>query len=382
MLTEKIKTPVHKDDIKEKRKKKAEENAKKRAELEYKIRLAHKRTQNTIQLGFEKAVAHYESPSLYPLPADNNTVEKAFYDLINILPNGKRNKVIDKINETLKASPNIRKGIYKDIVNVNFKSALPIVKQVKAMTIPEELIFTTHEIIAMQEELIRKAEKPKNKGYSTSSAPLAQQAVASTKVSLFVDNITCLNPDDVLMDEVNLAGFAVDTAGNRTQLAPFFVGKFRKNETVLLNGNSRLFTLDIDPNVDTQNFLAGLFIIESDLAGNEELVLKLSILFAIIGVTLMAVSIGLAIAAAAGAGISINPILITWISGVAFNVIGHYVPLIADDISFVANDTLSFVGKQDAGLVFERSLTIGNGFDIAGTFDGKYTAAGRWVTEA
>jgi uncharacterized membrane protein YphA (DoxX/SURF4 family) len=346
-------------------------------EFDKKIWLARERAENTVQLGFEKAVAHLENPSLYPLPTNNKSVERALYNILVLLPKTKRNKIVDKVNETLKASSSARAGKYKDIVNVNFKSAVPIVEQVKAMAAPDELIFTEAESREMIAELKRKAEKPKNTGYAASSKPIPQQAAPSSKVSFFVDNMTCLNPDDVLKDEINLAGFAIDSKGNNFELAPFFVGKFRKNETVLLNGNNKLFTLNINQGVDeVQTLTTGLFIVENDLISNQELVKKLAGLFSIIGLTGLAVAIGLFFTPA-----TIAAIIVLIVAGI-FNLFAHYfIPLMGDDISLAVNDTLTFTGTIDAGTTFNRTLTIGKGFDANSTFDGKYTAAARWVGE-
>ncbi len=350
-----------------------------RTELDKKIKLARERAGNAVWLGFEKAVAHFENPSVFPLPADNKSVERAFFNFMNTLSKSKRNKVIDKINETLKTSTGARAAKYKDIVNVNFKSAVPIAQQVKTMSVPDELKFIEADINEMEAELKRKAEKPKKTGYATSSKP--QQAVASRRVGFFIDNMKCLNPDDVRKDEINLAGFSVDTAGNDATLAPFFVGKFRKDETVLLNNNSKLFTLAIDPLQAVQTFTAGLFIIESDLVSNPDTVNKLALLFAAIALALSLVALGIVIAGTLGAAVTLTSMFIAFFGGLSFSLVSRFIPLIGDDISLAVTDTLTFNGTVDVGATFERTLTIGKGFDINSTFDGKYTATARWVGE-
>lgn len=373
MITEKTKKSSSADQIREVRKEKAKENAELKSAVEAKLNLARDRAQNAVLLSVEKAVAHFENPSMYPLPPGGENIERVFYDVLNLLPKNRRKKVVEKVNETLKASPQTRAQRFKDIVNMDFKSSLPIVEQVKAKAVPAELKFTEEETNHLH--LLYRFEKPAVK---TNGTPVPRQAVSSNNVGFFVDNLKCLNPDDVYKDEINLAGFAIDTAGNRTELAPFFVGKFRKDETVLLNGNSKLFTLPIDSAQDTQNFLAGLFIVEKDLISNEELVEKLSLLFALIGIACLA--IGLTLLFVPPVPFLVPAILI--IASVPMNFMAHYfIPLMGDDISLAVTDTLTFDGKLDVGSTFERSLTIGKGFDINSTFDGKYTAAARWVGE-
>lgn len=355
-----------------------------RTELDKKIKLVKVRVENTVQLGFEKAVAHYENPSMYPLPNNSKSVEKAFYSFIQTLPNSKRNKMVDKINETLKASSAYRANKYKDLVNVNFKSSVSITDQVKAMPVPDELKFTEEEGNEMASEFKRKTENHKNTGYATSSKPQPQQAASASKVSFFVDNMTCLNPDDVRKDEINLAGFSVDSVGGNVEFGPLFVGKFRKNETVLLGGKSKLFTLNIDPAQLAQSFIAGLFIVESDLISNPDTIDKLTGVFLAIGLAITLVTGVLIVISVVTAPI-ITPFIATVFITIAatFYVIGlQIIPLMGDDISLAVTDTLAIADKVDVGETFARNLQIGKGFDPQSTFDGKYTAAARWVGEA
>lgn len=343
-----------------------------RAETKAKINFFNERVLNTAQLAFEKAVAHIENPSVYPLPADNKSVECAFCNLLESLPKSKKNKIIDKINQTLKAGSQERASKYKDIVNVNFKSAVTISEQVKSMPFPEEMRFTQEEGNEILKDVIRIAAKPRQLG------------TAATKISFFVDNMTCLNPDDVRKDEISLGGFSVDSAGNSVDFTPFFVGKFRKNETVLLNDKNKLFTLDLTADVAAQSFTAGLFIIESDWVSNQNIVDKLSILVIALGVLVSVAALALmVISAFVTPVISVATAYLLVLISSSLSAIGYqFIPLIGDDISFDTTDTLLIEGTLNIGDTFERTLQIGKGFDISNTFDGKYTAAARWVAEA
>ncbi len=355
-----------------------------RPELENKIKLLGERAENTVMLGFEKAVANIENPSMYPMPTDPKTVERAFHKFLMGIPNSKRNKMMDKINETLNAGTSYRNAKYKDLVNVDFKSSVAIVSQVKAMPVPEELLFTEDEGNDMAAELKRMAEKPKNTGYATSNNPQPQQAVAATKMGFFVDSMTCLNPDDVRKDEISIAGFSIDIAGITTDIAPRFVGKFKKNETVSLGANNKLFTLNIDPAIFPQSFIAGLFIIESDIISDPDTVDNLVLLFQVMSLTLSVITMTLIIVSAFVVPVIsvLTAYLLIAISGTLLAIGIQFIPLLGDDISFAVTDTLTIVNKVDIGLAFPRTLTIGKGFDINSTFDGKYTAQARWVGEA
>ena len=57
-----------------------------------KLKAVEKIAENTVKLGFEKAVAHFENPAMYPLPAEGRNLETAVFNLLNALPKKKRNK--------------------------------------------------------------------------------------------------------------------------------------------------------------------------------------------------------------------------------------------------------------------------------------------------
>jgi hypothetical protein len=340
-----------------------------------KLKAVEKIAENTVKLGFEKAVAHFENPAMYPLPAEGRNLETAVFELLNALPKKKRNKLIDKVNELLKAPAEKRKQVYGDIVNLDFRSNKPIAEQVNAL--PE---MEKYKLAATELENLKQNFKSIKAEINT---PLPQQAGASTRLSFIVDNMTCLNPDDPFKDEISIGGFIIDSLGNTTELSPQFVGKFRKNETVNLGANGRLFTVNIDPFLAQQTFAANLFLIESDIVENIDALDKAIFVVALIGVTLLAVGAGIVVAGALGAAVTLNSFLITWISGGALGMIAHYfMPLMGDDTSNFTTDTLLVDGILGVGTEFARTIEIGKGFDIASTFDGKYSAAARWIGEA
>lgn len=340
-----------------------------------KFKAVEKIAENTVKLGFEKAVAHFENPAMYPLPGDGRNLETAVFNLLNALPKKKRNKLIDKVNEMLKAPAEKRKQVYGDIANLDFHSNKPIAEQVKAL--PAMVKYR------IDEGGLDKLKQTFKSLKAEINTPLPQQAGASTRLSFIVDNMTCLNPDDPFKDEISIGGFIIDSLGNTTELSPQFVGKFRKNETVNLGTNGRLFTVNIDPFLAQQTFAANLFLIESDIVENIDALDKAIFVVALIGLTLLFVGAGIVVAGALGAAVTLNSFLIPWISGGVFNIISHYVlPLMGDDISNFTTDTLLVDGILGVGTEFARTIEIGKGFDIASTFDGKYSAAARWIGEA
>jgi len=339
-----------------------------------KLKAVQKIAEDTVKLGFEKAVAHFENPGMYPLPQEGKNLESAVFDLLNALPKKKRNKLIDKVNELLKAPADKRKQTYGDIVNIDFRSNESIAEQVKKKYENNKFSFSESETENLKTTLKTLSANIK--------LPVQQQAASAGTLGFFVDSMTCLNPDDVLKDEVSLAGFIIDSLGNTTNLAPRFIGKFRKNETVSLGVNNKLFTVTIDPLLQQQTFSANLFIIESDLVANREALENLTLVLAIIAFTLGLIAFGIVIAGSLGVAVTFTQFIVTFISGVGLGIITRFLPLLGDDISDTSNDLLSFEGRIELGQVFTRTIEIGKGFDALSSFDGKYTAAARWVGEA
>ena len=340
-----------------------------------KIKAVEKIAENTVKLGFEKAVAHFENPGMYPLPQGEKNLESAVYDLLTVLPKKKRNKLIDKVNELLKAPADKRKQTYGDIVNIDFRSNESIAEQVKKKYENNKFSFNESETENLKTTLKTLSANIK--------LPVPQQAASAGTLGFFVDSMTCLNPDDAFKDEVSLGGFLIDSVGNTFELAPRFIGKFRKNETVSLGTDNKLFTVTIDPLLQQQTFTANLFIIESDLVANIEALEKLTLVLSIIAFTLSLVAFGIVIAGTLGAAVTFTQFFVTFFTAGGLGVTSLYIlPPLEDDISDPTNDLLTFEGRIELGQTFERTIEIGKGFDALSTFDGKYTAAARWVGEA
>lgn len=352
-------------------------------ELEKKIEWANERVRNTIDLAFEKAVAHREKPSEFPLPS-GRSVERAFHELLSAMPALRRKKAIDRVNETLKATAGARSAKYKDIVDVDLRSAVSVTEQVRSIPVPDTIKFKQEEADELLSRYRLKTVKPSKAvpAASAKSKAVPRQAVSATNLSFVVDSMTCLNPDDLIKDEISLAGFSIDTTGTKATLAALFVGKFKKNDTVSLGGNSKLFTLPIDPILTPQTFTAGLFLIESDWVSNEEALDKLfNVCFAVS----QAVAVGfipIVILTGTLAPTLIAPVCIVLGGIVLASMAGKILAFtIGDDISNSITDTLVVEDKVEIGQEFARSLTIGEGRN-AGSFDGQYTLTGRWVGEA
>lgn len=329
-------------------------------ELDKKIDGIRSRFNDMINISIEKAAAHFEDPSAYPLSADNRTIERAFYNLLEALPRIRRNKVIDKINETLKAGIENRTASYGNLANVNFKSAVPISEQVKSFLIPAEMKIT-------EEESHKLLDKVKERHIKKSLPRPQQVGAAASKLSLVLNSITCLKTDDVKKDELSVAGFILDPLANKIDIVQFDAGKFKEGDVVPFNRS--LAEVTIISNFP-ESYSASLFLVERDLISNPEITDKIKILMAAIGYTLTGLSVVICIAA---------PVLSWVIFGIGvFSMFARYfLPLLNDDISLVSEDVLTLAEKVDVGDTFERNVNISGPNTIA-QFDGIYSLSFKW----
>lgn len=342
-----------------------------------KLHLITDRVKGAINLAMEKVVAHNDKPQQYPLPSDPKSLERALHNLFSKLPNRKQKKMIDKASVAMNKSAAQRSQIYGDLMAVNLKSSVSIVEQVKALPPPANFKLTPKEVSDLINKVKTFAVKPKVKTRSK-----AQPAVAATasELKFFIDSLTCNKKSELGKDEINLAGFAVDSVGGFLELAPFFVGKFKKGDTKAVGQNP--FSFKIDAIQFPATFSAGLFIIEKDLLHNTDAVNALIRVFLAADLALALINGALLVVALAGGPASTALLAGVLVALMVVAVIGKWVlPLLADDISDASFDVLTFDAPVASGVTFDRSIAIeGVLLGLTDTFNGKYQAAVHWAT--
>ncbi|MGD9590013.1 MAG: hypothetical protein AB7Q37_18005 [Pyrinomonadaceae bacterium] len=357
-----------------------------KAEFERKLAAATAIAGNAVNLAFEKAVAHINDPAKYPLPSGGKSVERAFFDFLQTLSKGDRKRAIEQVDKTRKASPSQRAAIYKDLIELDLSSKVPIAEQAAAMKTDGSLRFSEAEVEEVLKRVSRVALKPTRKAASPTAAKaraaVPRGGVPARKVTFLVDRLTCNKTDDLRKDEISIAGFGFDTNGTELNLSPLFVGKFKDGESITLGASGRLFSFDIDDTVASQSFTAAIFIIEDDLIKDEDRVFKLSKLLFTISAALGLVAGGLLIAFIANPAlfpVFITVLLTGTIVGFAAN---RIVPMMGPDISLAVDDTLLVEKKLDAGDEFARALTMDESLFVSPKYKGSYSASARWLAEA
>jgi hypothetical protein len=353
-----------------------------------KIKHLEKRIKDTIEISLERTVAHFKNPGAYPLPADPKSVERAMYDLMKLLPGRKKKKFIEKYEAGLAAGAAKRKQLYGDLEAVDFKSSKSIAEQVKEKKVATNMLideadYTRYKTIIKQ-AAVKKPAIQTRKAISTVAAPAA--TAPGAKLVFTVTDMTCSRTSEVRKDEVSLGVFFIDATGTQVSVEPFFVGDFKKGDTISLGEAGKLADFDLGDSVGAefpQTFIANMFLLEKDLLRDSEVLNKLQIVLIVAGPALLGVSSGCFIAAMAT---GFNPVLITLgfvtaSTGVALMAIEKILEFISDDFSNSVSDILVFDAAPGVGEVFNRTANFSLFNALSGIGDtraGKYAANIKW----
>lgn len=351
------------------------------------------RFKKTVELVMEKVAAHLEDPALYPLPADIHSAEHAIHDLVSAIPDHRRKKFIDRHHDNIHASAAKRNQLYGDLAAINLHSNTAIGEQVKTLTVPDDKKITKEAADDML-KIFREHNKTnqgystgKKTGYSTGKKPLAtatpRAAGLANRFSVFADTLTCNKNSEVGKDEISMAGFAIDAFGGQQDKAAFFVGKFKKGETIPLGANAKLFDLNLDVLASGSGFpqtlSLTLFLVEADLIHNQELSDKLVKAALVLWGIFETISIGIIVTGILGGPVTVLMALIAVFISLSFLEIAiKLIPMITDDFSSAATDVLVVDAQPPVGETVNRTLHFLLNNAATDLSVGDYTAAIRW----
>jgi hypothetical protein len=348
-----------------------------------KLPLYADRLKRTVDLAFIKALAHHKNPSQNPLPADPKSLERALYNVFRAIPKRKQDDAAAKFQNVMTAAQ--RASVYGDLGQINFASSVSVVEQVKALPLPATLKFTAADVGSLQQQIEAKTQGMfshlgDNIKKVLGSSPQPQQAIIAKNLDFAVISATCLKPNDLLKDETNLAVGAADSFGAPFNAGPFFVGKFKKGDTINLGATGQLFTFNIADAVFPATFPVTALMVESDWIHNTDLANKLIIATSIAASALATTGLTICILGAAGVitAPAAFPIFIAIeISALALLLTSqHILPLLADDISFSTGDALVLAAPPEPGDTFDRTIVI----DKFGKYGrGIYNVLLRWT---
>ncbi len=339
------------------------------------------RVKNSFNLAMERAAGHLDDPQKYPLPGDNRSLEHAVYNLFAALPNRKQRKIIDRLKPGFQATQSKRKTTYGELAQVSLTSTKTITEQVTAIAVSQELRITKTDLDELKASSKKPAAKPKKSSYSTGKKPVPAQ-VANPVLAFITDSVTCNKTSEVRKDEMSLAAFGIDSANVQQDVPSFFIGDFKKGDTVALN--RRLFTFSLDGGSvgEGNTFATGLFLVEKDLLSNTELARKLEILFFTLSATFIAISVAILVIGVAGGPVTVPMLMIAMSIAFFFQLLSRVFSFIADDFSDTGLDTLIIEPPFNIGDRFDRTLSFELNNGAGDLTKGKYSAAVHWEVVA
>lgn len=354
-----------------------------------KLPLYNNRLKHTVDLSVIKAVAHFKNPSQNPLPADPKALERVFYNALRAVPKRKQDDTIARFQNLMNASQ--RTSVYGDLgQQVNFASPVSVAQQVQALPLPANMRFNEADVANLTKQLEAPLQQVGQHaaqviGQAAAKRPPRQQAaprqaVLASSMEFAVISATCVKTNDILKDEINLSVSTVDGFGAPLTAGPFFVGKFKKGDTVNLGATGQLFDFKISGTTFPASFPFSIFMVESDWIQNADLALQLGLVLFVTGGTLIAV--GTTLAALGLAGVVTAPavpiFLALAVTGLVIGETGRSVlPWLADDISNVVSDALILGNEPEPEQVFDRTLTVDGFFKR-----GEYRVVLRWKARA
>jgi hypothetical protein len=110
--------------------------------VDQKIRSIGGAIANVTRLAWERALAHHDSPNEFPLPADPNCQERAFFAAFATLPKGELRRLARDAAKLLREPVAGRRQVLGDAAELDVKSPLTVVAQARSRPVSAALQIT------------------------------------------------------------------------------------------------------------------------------------------------------------------------------------------------------------------------------------------------
>jgi hypothetical protein len=346
------------------------------------------RLQHTQELIVARAAAHVLHPNEYPLPADQESLEHQFVEVYHLLSNRGKNNFEENAKLIIGYMTADRRAELGDLANLNHKSPLSTVEQVKQLGTNDNMRINMAHIEANEAQLRRFL--PKSWPGTITEGPLREVDVRGQNprtLSLFVDSIHCENTNDLRKDEISLFGFTFDAFGQGTKVEQFEVGEFKKGETIALGSKSKLRDFDLRaPGFFPQSFFANLFLFEKDLVNFENTGKRLMMLGASLSATFLGVGaylLTLSPIPVVGTALGIASIACLLMSAISYG-FAIFIAAMCEDVSGAAGSAFTFNIPPviPVGTAFTETINFTIEGGLFGVRKAKYSAQVRWERTA
>lgn len=345
------------------------------ANINPRLQYAQQRVNNALLISLEKAAAHLEDPTHYPLPNGQDSLEASICALVNTYSKKHKDRFLDKLKAKVHQTADQRKQHYGDLAAIDLHKAVSVEEQVSKIAVPEHMKITEADIEQLKQSPDWKSRlfnPPLHKG-------TARQAAAATNMKVSVPTISCQETNDRKRDEISVSAVIISSNGFQFSKDSFFSDKFHVNDNKSTGAAGDLFTLPLDDSSTggfPVTFTLSLIMIEKDLFHNPGTSDKVSSILRLTGKLVSAASVGLLFIP--GIGIPLGFSVMG--AGVLAIIVGELFLFRADTISSPATDLLVLDAAPLAGETIDR--TVNFQFEKDGFVQpGKYTAAIHWEAQ-
>ncbi|HMU69417.1 MAG TPA: hypothetical protein PK511_10530 [Chitinophagales bacterium] len=346
------------------------------------------RLQHTQDLIQARAAAHVLHPNEYPLPADGNSLEHHFVEVYQLLSDKGKKNFEENAKLIMGYMTADRRAELGDLANLNHKSPLSTVEQVKQLGTNDTMRIKQEHVTA-NETLLRK-HLPKSFPGIAFEGPLREVDVRGQNprtLSFFVDSIHCEKTTDLRKDEISLFGFTFDAFGQGTKVEQFEVGKFKKGETIALGSKAKLRDFDLRaPGFFPQSFFTNLFLFERDWVNFEKTGKRLMMLGAALSATFLTVGfylLTLSPIPVLGTALGIASIACLLMTAISYG-FALLIGAMCEDVSGGAGTAFTFNIPPviPVGTAFTETLDFTIEGGLFGVHKAKYSAQVRWERTA
>ena len=238
-----------------------------------KIEALKTRINNLLELTMARVAAHISSPGIYVLPADPACLERKLHQFYLSLNSAERAAFITKTNVFNNNTVQQNRAKYEDLLDLNLKTGGSVLEQIKSFPLPEKYKFTASE----SDVFSAPASKRKisgNKQPILGSNNIQPTGATPRTLTLFLEKVKCIDPQDVIKDEIFFTGNTTDTLGRLGDIPITSTGKFKKGDSKQLALKLKDFDLR-EPGFFPQNFLLNFLMFDKDSKKNEADIIRI-----------------------------------------------------------------------------------------------------------
>lgn len=195
---------------------------------------------NVTRLAWERSLAHHDSPDEFPLPADADCQERAFFAAFAALPKGELRRRAKDAAKLLRQPLSARRKELGDAAELDVKSALTAVAQALSRPVPAAMRISRADI-----EAVLASHGGKRGANVPAKQPAGPPPPAIPRLRLVAKSIRCIRDSlEPGKDEIVLGGFfetiAFDLATGDLKRPNFFpnngildvrnLGKYKRND--------------------------------------------------------------------------------------------------------------------------------------------------------